>query len=150
MTKDSTSPAVVLDRKGVQIPWKFIVFAFAILAGGGVGSWGLQTFLGTSASASELQMVSTKNDSEHSEIKSTLETQQVATEFNAAAIKGVTETVRKIESAQTRDIARTEARRLTDDIQNRKIAEREYDRLFEQNLRRMSRGLDPCGSLACE
>jgi hypothetical protein len=150
MTKDSTSPAVVLDRKGVQIPWKFIFFALAVLGGGGIGSWGLQTFLGTSASASELQMVSSRNDSEHSEIKGTLVVQQKVTAENTTAIKGVTETVQKIESAQTRDIARAEARRLTDDIPNRKVAEREYERLFERNLQRMARGLDPCGSLACE
>lgn len=150
MTKDSTAPAVTLDRKGIQIPWKFILFGLTVLAGGGIGSWGLQTFLGTSASASELQVVSTKNDAEHSEIKGTLVVQQQITTENTTAIKGVTATVEKIESAQTRDIARAEARRLTDDIPNRKVAEREYERLFERNLQRMARGLDPCGTLACE
>lgn len=150
MAKDSISPAVVLDRKGIQVPWKFILFGLTVLAGGGIGSWGLQTFLGTSASASELQVVSTKNDAEHSEIKGTLVVQQKITTENTEAIKAVTTTVGKIESAQTRDIARAEARRLTDDIANRKIAEREYDRLFELNLRRLGRGLDPCGTLACE
>ncbi len=150
MTKDSTAPAVVLDRKGIQVPWKFILLGLTVLAGGGIGSWGLQTFLGTSASASELQVVSTKNDAEHSEIKGTLVVQQQITTENTTAIKGVTATVEKIESAQTRDIARAEARRLTDDIPNRKVAEREYERLFERNLQRMARGLDPCGTLACE
>ncbi|MEN6368598.1 MAG: hypothetical protein ABFD77_02745 [Thermotogota bacterium] len=150
MGGSQSAAPVMLDRKGIHIGWKILLTVLGVIAGGGAGSYAMQLLLGGVASSATLDEVSTQNDSDHKEIRGTLAEQQKVTAENTTAIRGVTATVEKIESAQTRDIARAEARRLTDDIPNRKVAEREYERLFERNLQRMARGLDPCGTLACE
>lgn len=150
MAKDSIAPAVVLDRLGVRIPWKVLTLIAIVLAGGGFGSLGMQALFGASATAKDLEALDSKNAKEHGIMSVSIEDGQRMTIANTEAIKMVTVTVEKIEAAQVRDIARKEARRLVDDIKNRQVAEYEYDRLFEQNLRRLSRGMDPCGTLACE
>jgi len=152
MPKDTTSLSSTLtfDHKGIRLSWKLLLVVAAMIAGGGAGSYGLQAFFGASASADEIKGLESRNDGEHGVMRGGIEQCQETTAENSTAIKAVTTTVGKIESTQVRDIARKEARRLTDELRNRRQADVEYDRLFEQNLRRMSRGLDPCGSLACE
>jgi mannitol-1-phosphate/altronate dehydrogenase len=110
----------------------------------------LQNLFGGVASASALEDVSTQNAAEHTDIRKSLDVQKKATDDSSLAIDRITTAIGKIEATQNRDIARKEARRLADDINSRVKAEQAYERLFELNLNRLSRGADPCGTLACE
>lgn len=58
--------------------------------------------------------------------------------------------VKDIRMMLGRDVARQEARRLTESIKNRRERENAYDRLLDRNLRRLESGKDPCLTIACD
>ena len=139
---------VSVSKKGVRIPWNLVLVIAAMILGGGAGTFGIQHVLGA-APAEELEAATISNEKEHANIKADLAAEHVITVSNSDSIHVLSATVNKIESIQSRDVARKEARRLTDNIKDRVQAEKEFDRLFDLNLNRLSRGQDPCGTISC-
>jgi hypothetical protein len=54
-----------------------------------------------------------------------------------------------IQKVQHQQFASDEARRVTEDISNRKRREKEYDRLYRWNLSRLAEGREPCANVDC-
>jgi len=150
MESEIPEPSVMLNKKGINIPWKFAGLILGIVLTGAGGTWGLQSLFGGVASASALDEVTIKNDVDHTDIRKTLDGQKKSIDESVVKVEQLTTSINKIEATQNRDIARKEARRLADEIPSRTKAEQAYERLFELNLNRLARGADPCGTLSCE
>ena len=136
----------------VGIKWaKRAIVALLSLAGvGGVGWMGVQVVLVKPASAADMSVRFEKNDIEHGNILTTQKADHALTVANDTAVKALTQEVGGIKNILSKDVARKEAHRLTDEIRDRRRAAFEYDRIFEINLRRLAAGKDPCGTLACD
>lgn len=151
--KDATSiPPVEIAKNGIKVTirWKLIAaIASAVL--GGVGIAGATTVVGvTFASADDVQAFKIDQDVQHSRINKSLDDQDAHAKAQDGRIADINKTVSAVQTTQQRDVARTEARRLTEKINNRIEREETYDRLYELNLRRLQRGEDPCGSISCD
>lgn len=151
--KDTSSlPPVEIAKNGIKVTirWKLIAaIASAVL--GGVGIAGATTVVGvTFASADDVQAFKIDQDVQHSRINKSLDDQDAHAKAQDDRIADINKTVSSVQTTQQRDVARTEARRLTEKINNRLEREETYDRLYELNLKRLQRGDDPCGSIDCD
>ena len=142
---------VELAPSGVklQIPWRIVIPVVAFLIGGGTLTAVTQAFTGATEPAG-LATFKKDQDSQHAQINKTLEDQDKRAKKQDERIDDISKTVKSVQSTQLRDVARTEARRLTEKIPNRLERENTYDRIYELNLRRLERGSDPCGSISCD
>ena len=133
----------------VKISWKFIVSA-VMIALGGTSLAGVATMfnVGTSV-ADDFTAFKSEQSSQHTHINTSLEMQDSHAKTQDGRIEDISKAITSVQTTQQRDVARTEARRLTEKITNRDEREEAYDRLYELNLRRLQRGVDPCGTLAC-
>jgi uncharacterized protein YlxW (UPF0749 family) len=151
--KDTASlPPVEVAKNGIKVTirWKLIA-TIASIAIGGMSVAGATTIVGVNfASADEVSKFRVEQDVQHSRINKTLDDQETHAKQQDERIEEVTKVVKSVQSTQLRDVARTEARRLTEKISNRLEREDTYDRLYELNLKRMERGDDPCGSIDCD
>lgn len=151
--KDTTSlPPVELAKNGIKVTirWKLIATIASIVIGG-VGIAGATTVVGVNfASADDVKAFKVDQDIQHSRINKALDDQDTHAKAQDARIEDINKTVSAVQTTQQRDVARTEARRLTEKITNRIEREETYDRLYELNLRRLQRGDDPCGSIDCD
>jgi hypothetical protein len=149
----SEAPAEITGDGGgvsLKIRWKLIATVIGLLAGGGTIA-GLSTRVGmTDGAAAEVEAFKGEQAAAHLTISESLEKQVAHAAVQDARIQDVTEVVRSVQVTQQRDVSRTEARRLTETIGNRKERERTYDRLYELNLKRLGRGADPCGTVSCD
>jgi len=126
----------------IYIPPKVAIIVIVILIGGGAGGLGLSNFF----NGPKIDAAS-KEPSEVFNVRfERLETGQAV---NTQKIEKLDEQVGQIQEVQHSDIARTEARRVTGKIANRKRREKEYDRLVERNKKRLKKGRDPCQDLEC-
>jgi hypothetical protein len=152
---ESEAPSASITANGkkvtIRIPWKIISGIIVLLLGGGLSTVGVLKCMGV-ASAAEVESLKTDNAGEHTTIRATQEQDHKMTVANDTAVKALTVSVGGIQSTMVKDVARREARRLTDQIKNRTQAERLYDSLVDKNIRRMTADppLDPCGSLECD
>jgi hypothetical protein len=69
---------------------------------------------------------------------------------NTVSIGKITGVVEEVQETQHRDIARSEARRITSDVRDRAQRETLYDTLLGINLKRLKRGQDPCSNVDCK
>lgn len=129
--KDSIAP---FDLK--RIPWKLI---FSILAVLGVGGGGYGLFI-TSDQADELI------DMKAAELERKVENTYVKIDPTFNEVK---ETLNQVQITQYSQISREEARRITEDIQDRKVRESAYDRLFGMSMRRLKAKKEPCLNIDC-
>jgi hypothetical protein len=140
-------PSVIPNGIKISISPK-ILAVIALLIGGGAGGITLGQLFGIDSSAiienSKSQAIKSKFDfdSRFVKIDTTLSTH---TEQIAEMDTQITE----IQEVQHADIARTEARRITELIANREKRESEYDRLVAKNLIRLKEHKEPCGNLEC-
>lgn len=157
MPKDHSSvipgaPPVELAKNGIKVTirWKFIA-AIVSTAVGALGVAGVTAVVGVNfASATELSEFKSDQDMQHSRINKTLEDQDTHAKAQDTRIEEISKTVSSVQTIQQRDVARNEARRLTEKIPKREEREETYDRLYELNLKRLQRGDDPCGSVSCD
>lgn len=134
----------------VDIPWRLVLPIAAFLLGGGTLAGVTTAFTGAAASPQELSAFKLEQNQQHAHINQTLEEQDKHAKVQDGRIEDIGKVVKSVQSTQLRDVARTEARRLTEKIPNRVERENTYDRLYELNLRRLERGTDPCGSISCD
>ena len=156
-TSDSDAPAsVTVDGKSVRvqvgIKWarRIIITMLSLASAGGVGWVGINIATIKPAAAAELMALDKQNSKDHDAIRQTQSADHAMTVVNDTAVKNLTQEVGGIKSVLSRDVARKEAHRLTDDIRDRRRSAFEYDRIFEMNLRRLAAGKDPCGTLECQ
>jgi len=143
---------VELAKGGIKftVRWKFILSVVGfLLCGGSFASVAAMFNVGTSV-ADDYDGFKAVQTSAHMRIDSALETQDKKAAVQDARIEAIGGIVTSVQTTQQRDVARTEARRLTEKISNRKDREDTYDRLYELNLRRLNRGEDPCANVNCD
>ena len=127
----------------IYIPPRLAIVAVALLLGSGVGGLGLSNILNGGADAK------TESKEPSGTFNVRFERLETGQAVNTQKIEKLDQQVGQIQTVQHSDIARTEARRLTDQIPNRRRREEAYDRLVELNIRRLKRGQDPCQNLGC-
>lgn len=139
---------VIMPKETESITLKtktiFIIIA-CLLGGGGVTGGGLAVFdFSTTEDVKKVtdQMISNENE-RHKVIDQKFSRQ-------SADINGLKDTVTDVRATQIREIARQEARRLTEGIKNRQQREEEYDRLLNRNIKRLEMGRDPCATRDCD
>jgi hypothetical protein len=133
----------------IRVRWKVIAGIFGFLfAGGSLAGVGAMFNVGTSV-AGDFDAFKVEQGSAHRHIDSALELQDKHAKEQDGKVEGISKAISLVQITQQRDVARTEARRLTEKITNRQEREEAYDRLYELNLRRLQRGVDPCGTISC-
>lgn len=147
-----TDSPVELASNGIKIRirWKFITSVVGALLGS-LGLAGIATLfnVGTSV-ADDFTVFKSEQRTQHTHINTVLETQDKRSEAQDGRIEDISKAVTSVQTTQQRDVARTEARRLTEKIQNRADREEAYDRLYELNLVRLRTGRDPCANVNCD
>jgi hypothetical protein len=155
MTKDTTSLSpgspVEIGKTGIKfrITWKHIMSGIGILLGSGILAGGATLFNVGSSVADDFSSFKKDQRVVHQDIDKTLKAQDVRAVAQDARISDISKVVTSVQTTQQRDVARTEARRLTEKIPNRSEREEAYDRLYELNLKHLQRGEDPCGTVNC-
>jgi hypothetical protein len=154
MTKaETTSDSPVELAPGgfkIRIRWKFILSIFGLLlGGGGLASVAAMFNAGTSV-AGDFDSFKSEQSFQHTLIDNTFKDQDARTKLQDGRIETISKAITSVQTTQQRDVARTEARRLSEKISNRKDREDTYDRLLEFNLRRLGRGEDPCANVNCD
>ena len=137
MAKNSDPPNGIK----IYLPPKMAIIVIAILLGSGVGGIGISNMLNGKKS----ENVTT----ERQEFNVRFERIETGQKSNTKKIEKLDEQVGEIQAVQHSDIARTEARRLTEKIANRAKREKEYDLLVSRNLDRLKKGLAPCQTVKC-
>jgi hypothetical protein len=126
-----------------------LAICLALIIGGGAGGASLGQLLFGADSKNDFAKLNdngatTKNDfdTRFQKIDTTLDT-------HTAQITEMDKQITEIQTVQHGDIARTEARRVTETITSRDRREKEYDRLTALNLHRLRDGKVPCSNLEC-
>jgi len=137
------------DESTITLKPKTLLIVLGLLiGGGGVTGGGLAAFDFTTndevkaAVDKKAEQITSVENARHVVIDDTFKKQGKAIDELKTGVKGIQDT-------QIREIARTEARRLTKHINDRDTRENQYDRLFLKNIRRLEAGKDPCTSLSC-
>jgi hypothetical protein len=149
---NSVAP-VELAKNGIklQIPWRFIVpIVGFLLCGGTLAGVGAMFSTGSVEASPAFESFRSMQERQHIDIDGTLKRQDQHALEQDSKIENIKNVVSSVQTTQQRDVARNEARRLTEKIKDRIERENTYDRIYELNLRRLQRGLDPCGTIACE
>lgn len=133
----------------VDIPWRFVIPIAAFLLGGGAIGGVTSIFMPGNSSSAELQTFKGEQNTQHGQINETLKRQDAHAKKQDGRIEDISKTVSSVQTTQQKDVARTEARRLTEKIPNRTDREETYDRLYELNLKHLQRGEDPCATVNC-
>ena len=135
-----------LDAQGIIANWKSLGVLLTLLLGGG-GSW----LAWDVANEDEVdnRIVKHATDERSYEDERYQRHDRIIVN-NSKAINGLVDTVGEIQSVQHKQVAREEARRVTSEINDRERRELEYDRLADQNMRRLRAGRDPCSTVTCE
>lgn len=138
------------DESTITLKPKTLLIILGILiGGGGVTGGGLAAFDFTTNDEvkatvdKKAEQITTFENARHVVIDDTFKKQ-------GKAINELKQGVVGIQDTQIREIARTEARRLTKHIADRITRENHYDRLFLRNIKRLEAGKDPCASLSCD
>lgn len=150
--KTNSIAPVEIKKTGIifNIRWRFIASVIGVILGGGTVA-GLATTVGVGSSvASEFDTFKNSQGYVHEHIEKALKEQDKRATEQDTKILDVAKVVSSVQTTQQRDVARNEARRLTEKIKEREERESTYDRLYELNLKRLQRGADPCGTISCE
>ena len=110
--------------------WKNAVFCLSVLLGAGGGTAGI---VASSPGRPLVQKIE--------KTESAIAAQQKKLDDIEIKLDGLV-------SSSNMQVAREEAHRLTDGLTG-DLRAKEYDRILARNLSRISRGLEPCGDLAC-
>ena len=148
---DANIPIQIVEN-GIKfkVRWRFLASVIGVLLGGGSIA-GLTAIVGTGTSvASDLKEFKFEQDARHIHIDSVLSEQDKHARMQDTKLADVSQAIISVQTTQQRDVARNEARRVTEYIKDRQTREREYDRVYELNLRRLQRGEDPCGNVNCD
>lgn len=148
---DANIPIQIVEN-GIKfkVRWRFLASVIGVLLGGGSIA-GLTAIVGTGTSvASDLKEFKFEQDARHIHIDSVLSEQDKHARMQDTKLADVNQAIISVQTTQQRDVARNEARRVTEYIKDRQTREREYDRVYELNLRRLQRGEDPCGNVNCD
>lgn len=137
-TRDSIVP---FDVK--RIPWKLI---FSLLAVLGIGGGGSYVFVTENQVDEKLDTQKTEITKSIDDFKSLENDRHVKID---ETFKEVKETVNDIQTVQHSQVARDEARRITESIKDRRERETSYDRLIGMNMRRLKEKKDPCFNVDC-
>jgi hypothetical protein len=134
----------------VYIPPKVLLVVVAVFLGSGAGVGGVTKFLNGSGDDKGSHKGDKGNSDEGNKnynvrFQSIESTQKIHTQ----KIGALETKTNDIQTVQHGDIARTEARRLTEDIKNRDEREREYDRLVDLNIKRLKENDPPCSDRRC-
>jgi hypothetical protein len=150
-TTTSDSP-IELTSGGVKVRvrWKFIVSVLGLLLGGGGLASIAAIFNVGSSVASDFDAFKSDQSFQHKKIDTTLEEQDSRAKLQDGRIEVISKAITSVQTTQQRDVARTEARRLSEKISNRKEREDTYDRLYVRNLDRLQAGKDPCANTNCD
>jgi hypothetical protein len=140
----------IIPKEEITLKPKTLLIILGILiGGGGVTGGGLAAFdFSTEKDVKEIvekkaEEITSVDNARHVKIDQTFKKQGQAIQQLKTGVEGIQDT-------QIREIARTEARRLTKHIQDRVTREAQYDRLFVRNIKRLEAGRDPCSNLACD
>jgi len=140
----------IIPKEEITLKPKTLLILLGILIGGGGvtgGSFAAFDFAKKedvkAAVEKKAEEITSVENARHVKIDETFKEQGQAIQQLKTGVEGIQDT-------QIREIARTEARRLTKHIQDRDTRESQYDRLFMRNIKRLEAGRDPCSSLTCD
>lgn len=145
MRNPSDSP----PKPGVNIyvPPKVVLIAIAVFLGSGAGIGGVTKYLNGSGAENTGHTSDIENRKQNYNVRfQTIENTQTV---HTTKIKLLDDKTNDIQRVQHQDIARTEARRVTEEIRNREEREREFDRLYDINMMRLNEKKPPCIDRRC-
>lgn len=145
--KNPSPPATPKNGMTIYIPPKLAFLALAVLLGSGVGGLGVSKWFNGSGGDKKSHNSDALNRDEifNVRFKAIEGTQQDHTK----KIEELEETTSEIQTVQHKDIARTEARRVTKEIINKRRRREIEDRIYEINLGRLKKGKSPCLDRTC-
>lgn len=150
---DAVSPDsgdIKITKKGVALNWRVCAIIGLLGLGGGGFTVAARSFFGLDGANSlatppPIKTIADEladNRVAHGAFTSKLDEHD-------KAIHGVSEKLTSVQTVQHRQVARDEARRVTEPIKNRTERERTYDRLLDLNLKRLADGRDTCQTADC-
>jgi hypothetical protein len=129
------------------VPKKWlVVLAVAILGGGGI-TQALTDVLGIKRP--EPQEIKDERRRKHKKENERFVKINMRLDTHTEQIKTLDVRQTKMLDVQNQDIARREARRVTEKIRNRRERERQYDVIFTRNVNRLKAGKPPCSDDIC-
>jgi hypothetical protein len=147
-TESENTPSIIPNGIKINLSPK-VILCIALLVGGGAGGATIGKLFGVDTEAI------TGNTKEQFE-KNNLDREEDLLRINTTLDKHtdqITEMdtqITEIQVTQHGDIARREARRVTENIEPRQKREEEYDRMVVKNILRLKEHKEPCGTVACE
>jgi len=126
-----------------NFPWKWILAVlFAILGGGSAGITANRFVAVEEKQPKYFNNFANDQKVQHEKIDSIQSEQQ-------GEILSIKERLHIVEEVIREDVARREARRVTESIKNQEKKSQEYIRIYHINLVRLSKGGDPCFDIKC-
>jgi hypothetical protein len=147
VTKRS-SRSIQVHNGGVTMNWKMVLGVILTLLVGG-GGYGTFQFVTQDQLDKAIADQTEKHEIRHVKIDEKFDKTQKAITINSTVINKAVSTIEAVQRVQHRAVARGEARRLTEDIGDRRKREEKYDALLDLNMARLKRGVDPCANLNC-
>ena len=148
MTKDSGKIILKIGEDGIKINWKVLILVITVLFGGGGTYAGVQLVTKDRldhAIINHDQIIESRNARQDKAIKQNA----AAIVDNGKVIGTVRVSIDAIQEVQHKQIAREEARRVTQKINNRQKREEAFDRVYDANMKRLKKGDDPCFNIRC-
>lgn len=145
-----TSDSIIPGKRAVYVHlnWKTLIMILAIIGGGSGGLTAFQ-FVTEKDVDERIDKHTEKNEETTQQLQTLIEQNSQANARQDQVLGEVTFRLDAFQTVQNKSFARDEARRLTDEIQDRKDRERTYDRLVDINETRLSKGKDPCRDVRC-
>jgi hypothetical protein len=135
---DGTIWETLITRRNIAL------LVAVLLGGGGITYYDFATKADVAVAVSDASKVTKSYSDEKFETINQVVTDQ------ETKIDNIENKVDHIQHVQHRQVARQEARRITEKIQDRHERERNYDRLLDINIRRLRENKDPCATLHCD
>jgi hypothetical protein len=147
MRNPSDSP----PKNGVQIyvPPKLASVLIAILLGAAGGGFGVTKLVNGSGADKQGKEPSKDNRNKRYNVRFELDNVKKTQGEHGVKIENLEKTTGEIQTVQHQNIARQDARRVTEKITNRDEREREFDRIYDLNMTRLKGKKPPCVDRRC-
>lgn len=148
MPEKKNTKAIQVNPDGIALNWKAFVAAIFIILTGSGSYYGFQII-----TRDQLDKEIADVEKSHNQIIENqgklIDDNKISIAVNEKSIVKIDFKLGQVQRTQHKDIARTEARRLTENIKDRTEREDKYDALLDLNISRLKKGEDPCSNLDC-
>lgn len=127
-----------------KMPLRTILALIILTLGGGGGVAVLEhNFVSAQEVEKAINNRMSKEDERYNKLSELIEAQSIS-------VKELTKNLNKVQNSLDKQVARSEAFRITSNIKNRIHWKRAYDRVYDLNMIRLRLGKEPCQTLTCD